>query len=176
MKRVRRKPVWAVLLLLLGSGAVDASMEAALPQLPQSRLVGNGELTWLGLTVYRAALYAPGGEFQPERPHAIKLAYRFNISRDQLATKSLEEIEHLHGRQSDREQILARLRSVFRDVKPGDQFIGVHYPGRGAEFYGDDGLTGRIEDPELAAALFAVWTSPRTRAPELRRQLLGYRE
>jgi hypothetical protein len=164
-------PLW---LLLLWTGfSVYASVEQ-LSQPPASWRVGSGKLTWLGLTVYQATLYAPQGEYRADLPHAIRIDYRFSFDRRQLAHSSLQEIEKLFGRRQDGEQVVQRLASVFCDVAKGDHILGIHYPGRWAEFHCNGELLGRIEDAALARAFFAIWLNPRTSEPELRDQLLGY--
>jgi hypothetical protein len=49
----------------------------------------------------------------------------------------------------------------------------MHLPTRGAEFYHQGKLTGRIDDVEFAGAFFAIWLDERTREPALRARLLG---
>ena len=137
--------------------------------------VGSGQLTWFGLTVYEATLYAPDGSFQAERPFALRIDYRFKFSREQLAQSSIEEIEKIHGKRADKELLLSELESVFRDVREGDHIIGVYNPGEGAAFYSDHRLLGRIDNPETAQAFFSIWLSPNTPKPDLRAQLLGDR-
>jgi hypothetical protein len=90
-----------------------------------------------------------------------------------MAQRSLQEIEQIFGKQQQADEIVRQLASVFSDVSRGDHITGVHYPGEGAEFYGKQGLLGRLDDAELAAAFFAIWLSPKTSEPGLRSQLLG---
>lgn len=161
-------PLLALLLWLLSPAAA-----ASLRELPGAQLVGSGDLTWMGLSVYQASLHAPDGRYIPDRPHALKLLYDRNFSRERMAQRSLQEIEQIFGKQQEADQILQKLSSVFSDVSKGDYITGVHYPGEGAEFYGKQGLLGRLDDAELAAAFFAIWLSPKTSEPRLRSQLLG---
>jgi hypothetical protein len=141
---------------------------------PSFRAVGSGELTWWGIRIYQATLYAPLGRYGPNQPHALEIVYDMAISREQLAKTSLKEIEKLYGRPlADREGILDQFEMVFRDVSDGDTIIGVHLPGEGARFYTQTDYLGHIDDPELAAAFFDIWLSPDTTKPELRSSLLG---
>lgn len=164
-----------VLCLLMGEALARAS-DSHVPQLPRSQIVGSGELTWLGATVYQASLYAAEGDYQPALPHALKIDYAFGFSADQLARQSLKEIERIHGKQSDRDNLQEQLQAVFRDVEKGEHILGVHYPGQGAAFYSDGELLGRLESPRLAGMFFGIWLSPETREPRLRTQLLGSRQ
>ena len=144
-------------------------------ELAQFKLVGSGQLTWWGLKVYDATLYSSEDAYHPDHPHAIRITYRFSFSREQLANRSLEEIERIHGRQVDRAAVLQQLNAVFRDVSGGDQITGIHYPGKRADFYSQEQLLGRIDDASLAAAFFSIWLDPATRKPALRARMLGYR-
>ncbi len=173
MRKALAKVCWVLSVLLMVQLSAHASI-AAVPELPQLKLVGAGQLSWWGMTVYDASLYAPDGAYRPDRPHAIKITYQFNFSQDQLARKSLEEIERMFGAAPDREAVFKRLKSVFRDVTKGDHIVGVHYPGRGADFYSEKVLLGRIEAADLAKAFFSIWLNPKTSEPDLRAQLLGY--
>ncbi len=159
-------------LLLLVGQQVQAT-EGPLDDHPSLRAVGNGALKWWGVTLYEATLLAPDGQFRPDAPHALQIAYRYGFSREQLARATLKEIERLQGEREDREALFDRFRKLFIDVAPGDRITGVHLPGQGADFYGPQGYLGRLPDPTLAAAFFEIWLDPRTREPDLRRQLLG---
>ena len=158
--------------LLVFSAALPATVPR-LPELGDAQRVGAGALTWFGMTVYQASLFAADGVYQADRPHALRIDYRFGFSAQQLASRSLEEIERIHGRQPERDALLVRLRSVMRDVAPGEHLTAIHYPGRGAEFYSAGELLGRLENAELAAKFFTIWLAPETREPRLRDQLLG---
>ncbi|MGD8842328.1 MAG: chalcone isomerase family protein [Gammaproteobacteria bacterium] len=140
---------------------------------PTLRPVGSGVLTWWGVTLYEATLLAPGGEYRPDTPYALKIAYRYRFTRQQLVKATLKEIERLQGRLNNRDELIERFGDLFTDVDAGDRLIGIHLPGEGADFYGPQGYLGRLQDPELAAAFFDIWLDPRTSEPELRRQLLG---
>ncbi len=161
-------------LMLLTSYLHAFVQTGELHALPEARAVGSGKLTWFGMTVYHATLYAPGGKFKPDRPHAIEITYQLEFSREQLAQASLKEIERVAGPQPNGQYLVGQLSSVFRDVARGDRIIGLHYPGQEAVFYSDGVLTGRLKDPSLAAAFFDIWLSERTGQPGLRSRLLGY--
>ncbi|MGD8911403.1 MAG: chalcone isomerase family protein [Candidatus Thiodiazotropha sp.] len=163
------------LFLLLCLVTVNGNARVSpLDDYPSFQAVGSGELTWWGIRVYQATLYAPLGQYGPNQPHALEIVYDMAISREQLAKTSLKEIEKMLGRRlADREGILDQFEMVFCDVSDGDTIVGVHLPGEGARFYTQTDYLGRIDDPELAAAFFDIWLSPDTSKPELRSTLLG---
>jgi hypothetical protein len=174
MKRLSN-PLGAFLLLCLVALNAHARL-SMLDDYPTFQAVGSAELTWWGIRVYQATLYAPLGQYGPNSPHALEIVYRTSISRKQLAKTSVKEIEKNQGRTlSDRAQALELFETVFRDVADGDTLVGLHLPGEGARFYTRTEYLGRIDDAELAAAFFDIWLSPQTSKPKLRRGLLGDR-
>ena len=164
---------WVLLILVSSSFDLQANINKPIEQ-AQLRAVGTGELTWWGIKIYDATLYARDGSYHPDRPHAILITYQLKFSREQLARKSLEEIEGIFGVQPERGAMYQELQTVFRDVNPGEHILGIHYPGQGAEFYSEGVPLGRIEDARLAMAFFSIWLDPETRKPGLRAQMLGY--
>jgi len=167
MKSALRLCIAGLGLLLLAGGAA-----AVLP--PDWRIQGQGEMRWLGFRLYQASLWAPGGRWQSDQPYALELRYSRDIPSARLVQASIEEMQRLGNADDAR---LARwqveLERVFPDVRSGDVIHGLHLPQRGAEFYHQGKLTGRIEDVEFARAFFAIWLDPRTREPALRASLLG---
>jgi hypothetical protein len=137
---------------------------------------GSGRLTWFGLHVYDAALYAPAG-FEAARPmtrpFVLELTYARRLGGKGIADASLDEIERLgFGTQAQRARWHEQMRVLFPDVDKGRRLAGVNVPGAGARFYFDGRPLGSIDDPAFAQAFFAIWLDPRTRAPQLRESLL----
>lgn len=163
---------WATALgLSLAVGLVAAAGDV----LPKDwRVQGQGEMRWFGFRLYQASLWAQHGRWQAGLPYALELRYARDIPSGRLVQASIEEMARLAGADAER---LARwkldLERVFPDVRAGDVIHGVHLPQRGAEFYHQGRLTGRIDDVEFASAFFAIWLDPRTREPALRASLLG---
>jgi len=174
MTSLRLRLLWAMLLLMTLPPGLYATVDNPIVR-GQFSLVGSGQLTWWGMTVYDAVLYAPEGIYRPETPHSLEITYRFSFTQEQLASRSLAEIERLFGKRSDRDAVLAQFRSVFHDVVKGDRITAVHSPGKGADFFYGESPLGRIEDAALAAEFFSIWLHPETSEPNLRSQLLGIR-
>lgn len=175
MKKTGVTGFFGFLLLIMLTLSTHANIQT-LPALAQFKLVGAGQLSWWGMLVYEARLFTPDGAYRPGEPHAIEITYSFRFSKEQLADRSLEEIERLFGKLANSKAVIAQLRSVLRDVSEGDRIVSVHYPGQGADFYSENRLLGRIEDADLAKAFFAIWLNPKTSEPELRTRLLGYNQ
>ena len=160
---------WLIsLVIFLAAGAAGAVMP------PDWRVQGQGEMRWFGLRLYEASLWAPNGRWQAELPYALELRYARDIPSGRLVDASIQEMQRLGAADDER---LARwkvaLEQVFPDVRSGDVIVGMHLPARGAEFYHQGRLTGRIDDVDFARAFFAIWLDERTREPGLRARLLG---
>jgi len=139
-------------------------------------LAGSGRLTWFGLHVYDAALYAPP-RFEPADPtgsrFVLELAYARRLEGKGIAGASRDEIERLgFGTQAQRASWHERMLTFFPDVEKGRRLAGVNIPGTGARFYLDGRFLGSIDDPAFARAFFAIWLDERTRSPQLREHLL----
>jgi hypothetical protein len=136
--------------------------------------LGQGEMRWLGLSLYRARLWVGGERFVATEPFALALTYSRDIGRDRLVETTIAEMRRLGGQEEGR---LARwredLRRLFPEVRAGETLIGVHLPGQGVRFFHGVRPAGEIADADFARAFFAIWLDPRTRAPELRERLLG---
>jgi len=136
----------------------------------------TGRLTWFGLHVYDAALYAPP-RFEPADPTAsrfvLELTYARRLDGKGIAEASRDEIERLgFGTPAQRERWHEQMVSIFPDVEKGRRLAGVNVPGTGARFYFDGRFLGSIDDPAFARAFFAIWLDERTRSPQLRENLL----
>ncbi|MGE4244170.1 chalcone isomerase family protein [Ramlibacter sp.] len=163
-----------------GQTQAQAGERAVAPwrqQLSEPRLHGSARLTWFGLHVYDAKLWAARG-FDPLRPDehafALELTYARAFSGRDIAARSLVEMKRAGdidpGVAARWEQSLAAL---LPDVKPGDRIAGVHRPGRGASFFHNDRFLGDTADPRFATRFFAIWLGPDTSEPAMRARLLG---
>ena len=157
--------------------ALSTSASAGWQQaLPEARMVGSGEFSWFGFTLYNARLWSPVTPLAADTPFALELTYRRAISRDDLVRASLDEIKRLSGPAVSPEQLgrwQAQMQQAFVDVQAGTVITGVFLPGQGAQFFVDQQLRHEVRDPAFARAFFNIWLDPRTRNPHLRRQLLG---
>ncbi|MBI1396570.1 MAG: hypothetical protein GC151_11370 [Betaproteobacteria bacterium] len=139
-------------------------------------MLGQGVMTWFGLRLYEAALWAPDDRLDWRRPFALDIRYARAFSGARLARASADEMKRLGMRDSARlARWQAEMAAVFPDVEAGDHITGLYRPGEGAEFFHNGQLAGRIDDPEFARTFFGIWLDPRTREPDLRADLLGAR-
>ncbi|WP_343650405.1 chalcone isomerase family protein [Herbaspirillum sp.] len=165
----------AFLLSLCWSGAVQAAAPWR-ELVPQAQTVGSGTMRWLGFRIYHATLWASQRPLDDSQPFALQLDYKIAISRDRLASTSIEEIQRMSAAPIAG-PTLARWKSelgrAFVDVADGDELVGVYLPQRGMRLYDRDKLLAEIADPELARAFFNIWLGQPSRDESLRRRLLG---
>ncbi len=158
-----------------------ANQEPARPELqellPQGRLVGRGRLTFFGLNVYDARLWAlPGfkaGAFASQ-PLALELDYFRSFDNTAVADRSITEMRRSAAISDElAAQWKQAMVKVLPDVKKGDRVMGVNRPGVGAAFWMNGKALGEIRDPEFARLFFGIWLSPVTSEPGLRAALLS---
>jgi len=140
------------------------------------RLAGTGRLTWFGFHVYDAALFVPprfDAADAISQPFVLELTYARRLDGRSIAEASRDEIERLgFGSDIQRAGWHRQMLKLFPDVEKGRRLAGVNVPGAGARFYLDGQFLGSIDEPGFAHAFFAIWLDPRTRAPQLRENLL----
>lgn len=173
---VKRSLFRQALFAILGAAAVTPVYSACHDMLAAPELSGKGELCILGFCLYDAQLWSKQIPPSYEAPFALEVTYRRSVARTRLIETAIDEIRRLQI-PTPSDDALAKwqkdMTPAFPDVKPGDTICGVYLPGRGARFYANGRLTTEVNDPVFAHAFFDIWLSPGTRAPSLRRSLLG---
>jgi Chalcone isomerase-like len=171
-----------LVLLMSASFAADNTATPGLPpavaaQMPDVKVRGGGELTFLGLSIYDARLYRDAGaqgDCAPDEPFALQLTYKRRLYGEKIAARSVEEMTKLgYGTAEQRARWGELLKKMLPDVEAGDFLTGVNMPKRGVRFYQNGKPIGVIDDREFAQAFFGIWLDPRTSEPALRKQLLG---
>lgn len=146
---------------------------AALAAEPMEKM-GSARLRVMMLSVYDATLYAPGGVYNAEEPHALALTYRMNFTRDEIVDRTLQEIRDAQTvSDAQAKTWRAELNRVIPDVKNGDTIKATARPGRDLRFTHNGKETGVITDTTLIAPFMNIWLGPKTNEPGLRDKLLG---
>jgi hypothetical protein len=159
--------------------ATDATQTSTTshPLLPGSRLVGETNLRFWGLRIYKARLWtSPFTRVDQvtEHPLILELDYHLELKGSAIADKSLSEMLRVGAIPEPKaQQWLTQMQRIFPDIKTGDSLTGQHHPGQGASFFHNGRSIGRIDDPEFASRFFGIWLSPTTSQPEMRINLLG---
>lgn len=157
-----------------GIVAAQSLPEAVASTYGPMRELGSGRLRYFGFHVYDARLWSQSAPFDMHAKFALGLRYARAFTGRDIAMRSAQEMRAL---ETIGEERLAhwsrRMQSVFVDVAPGDELIGVHEPAIGARFYLNGQRLGEIAEPAFARAFFAIWLDARTSAPQLRAALLN---
>jgi Chalcone isomerase-like len=145
--------------------------------LPNARSIGAAQLKVWGFKVYDARLWA-NPEFKPDdyaqRSFALEINYLRSFDNGAVAERSIQEMRGI-GKFSEAQAALwlTQMQRIFPDISKGDRLVGLHTPGVGATFSFNGKPIGAIADPEFARLFFGIWLSPKTSAPQMRRELLG---
>ena len=166
----------SVATLLLGLTLLVGARAETAP-LAQLRAAGSGTYTYWGFDVYQASLWV-GPAFEPQalerQRYGLELQYLRNFQGRDIAQRSIDEMRRIGSFSEAQAQTwLLAMAAAFPDVRAGDRLLGVHLPGRGAQFYFNGQPTRAIDDPEFARLFFGIWLSAQTPAPKLRAALLG---
>lgn len=145
-------------------------------QLHNPRLIGKGKYSFWGFDVYYASLWSTESVLHPndwqDRQLALELLYLRDFEGKDIAKRSIDEMDKQNPIQKDKaDSWLSILQKTFPPVHKGDSLIGVYHPDLGAQFFFNDKPIGVISELELAKRFFAIWLSPQTSAPDLRRKL-----
>ena len=159
------------------------SMAQTVPPVPvQSvaqdlRLVGQGQMRFLGLRIYDARLWVePRFEAQAfaAYPLALELTYHRAFRGEAIAQRSVQEIQRQRTLSSEEaKRWTAALAQWLPDVQAGDTLTGVYLPGQGMQLWRGSQDLGVLPDPELARHFFGIWLSEQTSEPSLRQALLA---
>lgn len=164
--------------VLASAGETRLPAEVA-ASLPGARLIGSGRLSFWGLPVYDARLWA-ADEVNPAEyagtALAIEVEYARSLGGAQIAERSLDEMKRSGTLAADTgERWLATMKQLFPDVNRGDRITGVLLPGAGSRFYANGMQRGEVRDGEFTRRFFGIWLAPGTSEPKLRAALLGSR-
>jgi Chalcone isomerase-like len=135
---------------------------------------GGGTFRYFGFHVYDARLWVSGERYDATTPFALGLRYARKFTGSAIAGSSIEEMRRVGITDAgDLARWDVEMKRVFPDIQPGDELVGMHHPRRGVEFFHNGQAIGVVNDAGFAAAFFAIWLDPRTRAGDLRAALLG---
>ncbi len=151
-----------------------SASEAALQNVPDARVVGDGILTYTFLDVYKATLYAPSGQWSFQKPFALSIRYLRSLNGAAIADRSVQE---MRAQGFKNEVLLAtwhsQMKAIFPNVQNGTVLSGVYIPGQETVFYRDNTKIGAIKGDAFGQRFFGIWLNANTSQPALRQQLLG---
>jgi hypothetical protein len=113
-------------------------------------------------------------EWKQDTPFALSLTYLRDFEGEDIASRSVDEMRDIGYTD---EVLLAKwfeqMRSVFPNVKEGENITGVFDKNKHTHFYHEGKLIGSIDDKMFGESFFGIWLNEKTSEPKMRKQLLG---
>ena len=160
-----------------GSIAFQDSSAGVLELFPQYRLVGKSRLTFWGVQVYDANLWATPtlkANNLSSQSFALELIYLRDFESKKIADKSISEMRRSATiTDAQAKAWTLELMRVIPDIKKGDRVLGENRPDVGTVFRVNGQLSGEIRDVEFARLFFGIWLSPQTSEPAMRSALMA---
>ncbi|MBU6339516.1 MAG: chalcone isomerase family protein [Rickettsiales bacterium] len=137
-------------------------------------LIGSSRLNFIGLKVYDIELWSEDEIFSYNKKFAILIRYNMNFSKEDLAKKSIEEIERLHVLSNEEHRdYFTQLTKIFRSVKKGDEKLAIFSPNQGVEMFYNNNSTGKVTNLKLARLFVDIWLDEKGSYPRVTREILG---
>ncbi|CAM2904906.1 chalcone isomerase family protein [Vibrio ordalii] len=181
--RLKIRHLLVVIVLYSFANSAFASMvEDKLTEWQTWPVIGQANLSWLWLDIYSSQLRTPSGQYEQgsdlsPHPLALEIEYQRDISSKQLVESTAEKWQKLKLTEQQVAPWLVHLSSIFPSVTEGDRLIYTSDGQQGAFIFhpknGVQAQVGTVVDEALNEAFLAIWLSPQTQYPHLRKQLIG---
>lgn len=152
-----------------------ADLGIAMKSVPSAGLVGKGRLTFLGIKVFDAALFAPDGSYSPSKPFALRLTYLRSFKGQAIAKRSADEMRKQGASTAQLARWTKQMEAIFPNVSAGQSITGVRTSSGKTDFYLGNRKIGTISDKAFSKRFFAIWLGRQTGNPRLRAKLVGAR-
>lgn len=157
-----------LLALLIAPGWLGAANIGAV--LPGAELRGTAVFRFLGVPLYEARLYTPGGQpFDWRQEFALELRYRKRLSQRDLIESTLVEMDRLGAAPPVRGQ----LQRCFQDVARGDRYLAVTEGEDAVRFWRNGVPTCTLSHPGIKRDFMSIFLGERTRSRSFTRKLQG---
>ncbi|NNE79872.1 MAG: hypothetical protein HKN18_06315 [Silicimonas sp.] len=158
----------AILVCLWAPGIVFAATLGGL--LPGAEERGKATYRFLGLALYDARLFTPGGaEFSWSADFALELTYLRALSEYDLVEGTLREMKRNGGRPN----LDAALYRCFDDVEKGDRFLAVTNGPDRVGFWLNGTQTCWLDGPGITRRFMEIFLGDNTRSRSFTRRLRG---
>ncbi|MEX1222692.1 MAG: chalcone isomerase family protein [Idiomarina sp.] len=160
--------------MLLLTPNIAAASSCAADALKELKLVGETRLSVMFWDVYDARLYTNTGEYKDAEQRALRLDYLRDIDAADLVETTQEEWERLdYAIDDEAKDWLNTLTNIWPNVSDGDCITLVETSDGFAEFYGNDGKLGQIENKEFTQKFLDIWLAEKSRFKDERDELTG---
>lgn len=161
---------------LIGGVLMTVALTLSASPLERMDMVGEAELNWFFLSIYKAKLYTPDGEYQPRRyPQALEIEYFQDIDKTDLVEATLEQWQHLGLYRSEQQLWLEQLQQIWPDIKQGDKLTFIVEADGSNRFLFNNNDIGGVDSSKFSDSFLAIWLSERSSRPKLRDRLVGDR-
>jgi len=138
----------------------------------QYELVGQTDIHWLWVKLYKAELRTASGQYHGQaRSLSLELTYERAFSREQLITATLKEWQRQNTDYNPR--WLDELQHIWPDIKPKDSLLLLVDDQGHGHFYYNKTLIGALKEAVFTQAFINIWLSENTFHPASRQQLIG---
>ena len=163
-----------VLLVLLSANSFAADTSDISNKAHNLKTVGQAEMRWLMFPLYRVTLKTSDGQYQENRyPQSLDILYRRNIDKQDLLTATDGEWKRLGIPSAKRQEWLRQLANLWPSIKRGDK-LSFQVNSQGHNYFVHNGKKlGGIVDKQFGESFLAIWLSPKTSRPAIRRQLIS---
>ncbi|WP_282152215.1 hypothetical protein [Ruegeria atlantica] len=163
--------VWCVALLSLTLLApVGLAASTVSNELPNAELRGSATFRYLGLPIYDAKLFTPGGApFSWSDDFGLQLTYRKNLKQKALVESTLDEMT----RQGNSGLTQAQLEQCFQAVSKGDSYLAISEGPNKVGFWRNGRKTCTLSGPGVKKTFMSIFLGDNTRSASFTRQLKG---
>ncbi len=142
--------------------------------IPNAKMVGKGELSFLVWDVYKISLYAPSENYVVGEPMALQLKYSMKLYGKDIADRSIIEMKNQGFKDYKKlSKWKDEMRKIFPNVENGTVLTGILTNNGTTLFYKNGKNIGQVLDKEFGKRFFDIWLGEKTSAPKLRKNLLG---
>lgn len=163
--------MWRVALFSLALLTPGGLVAAPLPDaLRDPKLLGSSTFRFLGLPIYDAKLYTPGGAaFSWNEDIGLQLTYRKNLAQKALVESTLDEM----ARQGNPAPTEAQLEVCFQTVSKGDTYLAISEGPDKVGFWRNGDQTCTLSSPGIKRSFMSIFLGNNTRSARFTRQLKG---
>ncbi len=134
------------------------------------KLRGTGTFRFLGLPLYDAKLYTPGGAaFSWNENYGLQLTYRKNLQQKALVESTREEM----ARQGNPAPTEAQLQGCFQAVSKGDSYLAIAQGPNNVSFWRNGSKTCTLTNPGITRSFMSIFLGNNTRSASFTQQLKG---
>ena len=155
------------LFLMVPAGIATAN---GLSELKDPQLRGSATYRYLGLPLYNAQLFTPGGApFSWSSDFGLELQYRRNITQKALINSTLDEMQRIGRPAPVRDQ----LQTCFKAITKGDRYLAVSDGPDKVSFWLNGAKTCTMSYPGIKRSFMSIFLGDNTRSASFTQKLKG---